>query len=289
MDVDRRCPTPHEPLARSAARTAAATLRGRLHTVMMTCVMAALVGCAATPAEFDDRISHEKLYAEAREELDAGGLERARQLFEKLENRAVGSLYAQQAQLEQAYIYYRQQERAQALAIIERFIKQHPTSPAIDYAHYLQGLVNFNDGLGMFGVLSGQDLSERDQQASREAYEAFRVVVDRYPDSRYAPDAQVRMDYIINTLSAYEVHVSRYYYQRGAYIAAINRAQAAVRDYRGTPAIEEALYIMMRSYEQLGMKDLRADAERVMRKNYPDSTLLAQGFPPSRKRWWHLW
>lgn len=271
MDVDRR------------------SLAYRTRLALTACAVAGLIGCAGTPAEFDDRISHEKLYAEAREELDAGGLERARQLFEKLENRAVGSLYAQQAQLEQAYIYYRQQERAQALAIVERFIKQHPTSPAVDYAYYLQGLVNFNEGLGMFGVLSGQDLSERDQQASREAYEAFRVVVDRYPDSRYAPDAQVRMDYIINTLSAYEVHVSRYYYQRGAYIAAINRAQSAVRDYRGTPAVEEALYIMMRSYEQLGMKDLRDDAERVMRKNYPNSTLLAQGFPPSRKRWWHLW
>lgn len=251
---------------------------------------AGLSGCSSNSAlSNSERESPEKLYAMAREELDGGGLEQARQLFEKVENRATGSLLGQQAQLEQAYIYFRQQERAQSLAIVERFLKMHPTSPALDYAYYLQGLINFNDDLGIFGNWSKQDLTERDQQAAKEAYQSFKVVTDRYPDSRYAPDAQLRMDYITHSLAAYEVHVARYYYQRHAFVAAINRAQRVVKDFRGVPATEEALFILLKSYEQLGLTPLKQDTERVMRLNYPNSPYLAQGFEPSRKRWWHLW
>jgi outer membrane protein assembly factor BamD len=251
---------------------------------------AALSGCSGTPTLSDsDRDNPEKLYAMAREELEGGGLEQAKQLFEKVENRATGSLLAQQAQLEQAYIYYRQQERAQSLAIVERFLKMHPTSPALDYAYYLQGLINFNDDLGLFGNWSRQDLTERDQQAAKEAYQSFKVVTDRYPESRYAPDAQLRMDYITHSLAAYEVHVARYYYQRHAFVAAVNRAQRVVQDFRGVPATEEALFILSKSYEQLGLLPLKQDAERVMRLNYPNSRFLAKGFDLPRKRWWHLW
>jgi outer membrane protein assembly factor BamD len=251
---------------------------------------AGLSGCSGNPTLSDaERETPEKLYAMAREEMDGGGLEQARQLFEKVENRATGSLLGQQAQLEQAYIYYRQQERAQSLAIVERFLKMHPTSPALDYAYYLQGLINFNDDLGIFGNWSNQDLTERDQQAAKEAYQSFKVVADRYPDSRYAPDAQLRMDYITHSLAAYEVHVARYYYQRNAFVAAINRAQRVVKDFRGVPATEEALFILFKSYEQLGLTPLKQDTERVMRLNYPNSRFLARGFEPSSKRWWHLW
>ncbi len=249
-----------------------------------------LSGCSSNPTASDkEQEQPEKLYAKAREELEGGGLEQARQLFEKVENRAAGSLLGQQAQLEQAYIYYRQQERAQSLAIVERFLKMHPTSPALDYAYYLQGLINFNDDLGIFGNWSQQDLTERDQQAAKEAYQSFKVVADRYPDSRYAPDAQLRMDYITHSLAAYEVHVARYYYQRRAFVAAAHRAQQVVKDFRGVPATEEALFILIKSYEQLGLTPLQQDAERVMRLNYPNSRFLARGFDPSRKRWWHLW
>ena len=120
-------------------------------------------------------------------------------------------------QLDLAYAQYRSGERAAALATLDRFIKLHPSSPALDYALYLRGLVNFNDNLGFLGSLAQQDLSERDQQASRDAYQSFSQLVTQFPQSRYAEDARARMDYIVNALAAYEVHVARYYFRRGAY------------------------------------------------------------------------
>lgn len=150
-------------------------------------------------------------------------------------------------------------------------------------------MVNFNDDLGMFAFLTRQDLSERDQKAAKESFESFKELVTRFPDSRYTPDARQRMNYIVNSLAQYEVHVARYYYSRGAYLAAINRAQSAIADYREVPAVEEALYIIVRSYDALGMNDLRDDAQRVLTSNYPQSTYLTQGFKTKDDPWWKMW
>jgi outer membrane protein assembly factor BamD len=168
-------------------------------------------------------------------------------------------------------------------------MKLHPASPALDYALYLKGIVNFNDNLGLFSFVSRQDLSERDQKAAKESFESFRELATRFPDSRYTPDARLRMTYIVNSLAQYEVHVARYYFSRGAYLAAINRAQSALADYRDVPALEEALYIMVRSYDALGMTQLRDDARRVMEKNYPRSEFIGGGFKSTQNPWWKFW
>ena len=178
---------------------------------------------------------------------------------------------------------------AQALATLERFIKLHPTSPALDYALYLQGLINFNDNLGLLGNLASQDLSERDQQASRDAYQSFRQLVEQFPQSTYAEDARTRMSYIVNSLAAYEVHVARYYLRRGAYVAAANRAQQAVQEFQRSPSTEEALIIMAQSYDRLGLVELRDDAERVLKANYPNATLSVDAFGKKKTPWWQLW
>ncbi|AKJ28972.1 competence protein ComL [Caldimonas brevitalea] len=234
-------------------------------------------------------MSTEKLYAEAKDEAAVGNYERAAKFYERLEGRAAGTLLSQQAQLELAYVYYRSNEKAQALATIDRFIKLHPSSPALDYALYLRGIINFNDNLGLFGNLARQDLSERDQQASKDAFQSFKQLVEQFPASTYAPDARLRMNYIVNALAAYEVHVARYYYRRGAYLAAANRAQQAVLDYQQSPAIEEALYLMSRSYDRLGLTQLRDDAERVLKTSFPDSGYLKGGVAKKDEPWWKLW
>lgn len=265
-------------------------LRGTVFALVCSLVLAA---CGTSPKdEIGEGLSNEKLYAEAKDEAAAGNWESAIQRYEKLEGRAAGSLLAQQTQLDLAYAYYRSGEKAQALAKLERFIRLHPTSPALDYALYLQGLVNFNEDLGIFGSLARQDLSERDQQASRDAYESFRQLVERFPASIYAADARLRMNYIVNSLAAYEVHVARYYYRRGGYLAAANRAQRAVEEFRNSPAIEEALYIMVRSYDRLGLEGLRDDAKRVLQTNFPSSRYLAGGDvarAADGKPWWQVW
>lgn len=252
-------------------------------------VAALLAGCSSTPDDKTNAWSPNKLYSEAKDELNSGAYDKAIPLFEKLEGRAAGTPLAQQAQLEKAYAQYKSGDQAQAEATLDRFIKLHPASPALDYALYLKGIVNFNDNLGAFAFLSRQDLSERDQKAAKESFESFKELAARFPDSRYTPDARARMTYIVNSLAQYEVHVARYYYSRGAYVAAINRAQTALNDYQTVPALEEALFIMVRSYDALGMTQLRDDTKRVMEKNYPNSSYLARGFKSSQDPWWKVW
>ncbi len=247
------------------------------HAVAVALMAASvLVACGSTPKDETAGMTPEKLYSEARDETESGGYERAIKLYERLEGRASGTMLGQQAQLERAYLLYRTGEKAQALSVVERFMKLHPTSPAFDYALYLQGVINFNDNLGIFGRLAKQDLSERDQQASRDSYQSFKQLVEQFPQSKYADDAVVRMRYIVNALAAYEVHVARYYFRRAAYVAAANRAQQAIQEFQTSPSTEEALSLMAQSYDRLGLVQLRDDAARVLRQNYPGSQYLAQ-------------
>ena len=265
------------------------SLRSWLTVSAISLAALGLVGCDTMSKEDTSKWTPERLYNEAKEEQSAGAYEKAIKLYERLEGRAAGTVLAQQAQLERAYLLWRTAESAQALATIERFLKLHPTSPAYDYALYLQGLINFNDSLGFLGSLAAQDLSERDQQASRDAYQSFRQLSERFPQSAYAEDARLRMNYIINSLAAYEVHVARYYFRRGAYIAAANRAQAAVQEFQQSPAAEEALYIMAQSYDRLGLTQLRDDADRVLRASFPNTKIHENGLGNKSSPWWKLW
>jgi outer membrane protein assembly factor BamD len=248
-----------------------------------------LAACSSKPIDKTEAWSPNKIYTEAKDELSSGAYDKAIPLFEKLEGRAAGTPLAQQAQLEKAYAHYKAREPAQATATLDRFMKLHPSSPAVDYALYLKGLVDFNDELGIFGFISKQDLSERDQKAAKESFEAFKELVTRFPDSRYTPDSRSRMTYIVNSLAQYEVHVARYYYKRGAYVAAINRAQTALTDYQNVPALEEALFIMLQSYDALGMNQLRDDTKRVIEKSFPQSEYLSKGSKSSGQAWWKFW
>ncbi len=252
-------------------------------------LLAMMAGCGSTPKEAEAQWSAERLYAEAKEEAASGNYERAGKLYERLEGRASGTALAQQAQIERAYMLYKSADKAQALSTLERFIKLHPTSAALDYALYLQGLVNFNDNLGLLGNIASQDLSERDQQASRDSYQSFRQLTEQFPQSAYAEDARVRMNYIVNSLAAYEVHVARYYYRRGAYVAAANRAQSVVTDFQQSPSAQEALYLLKQSYDRLGLTQLRDDADRVLRKSFPGSPIDADGIVANKRPWWQVW
>lgn len=266
-------------------------VRAKLSVVPVVLAASVLAGCSSLKTDDDKTAtwSPNKIHAEARDEMSSGAYEKAIPLLEKLEGRAAGTPLAQQAQLDRAYAHYKAGDQAQALATLDRFIKLHPASPALDYALYLKGIVNFNDNLGLFSSITRQDLSERDQKAAKESFESFKELVARFPESRYASDASARMTYIVNSLAQYEVHVARYYYNRGAYVAAINRAQSALSDYRDVPALEEALFILMRSYDALGMAQLRDDTRRVLEKNYPRSPYLSGSARAGQKPWWQLW
>lgn len=249
-----------------------------------------LGGCSILSDQKDETAgwSVEKMYAEAKEAMSDGAYDKAIKLFEKLEARFPYGRYAQQSQLETAYAYFKQSEPASAITACDRFIRLHPNHPNVDYAYYLKGLANFGDDLGLLAFVSMQDLSERDPKAARDSFDAFKELVRKFPESKYAADATARMNYLINTLAAHEAHVARYYFRRGAYIAAINRAQNSLKSYPGAPANEEALFVIIQGYDALGIKDLRDDSERVMRLNFPKSEYFARGLNPTEP-WWKLW
>ena len=249
-----------------------------------------LGGCGLLPEQIDETSSWSanKLYAEAKGAMNDGAYDKAIKYFEKLEARFPFGRYAQQAQLEVAYAYFRQGEVASTIASCDRFIRLHPNHPNVDYAYYLKGLANFNEDLGLMGYVTLQDLTERDPKAARDSFDAFKVLVTKYPESKYAPDATARMKYLVNAMASNEVHVARYYMKREAYVAALNRAQTAVKTYPDAPANEEALFIMIKAYDALGMADLRDDAERVMRRNFPKSEYYARGLN-QKEPWWKLW
>ena len=273
-------------------RSVAAFLRALAPVAIIgACLGATLLGgCGLLPDVIDETANWtpNKLYSEAKESMNDGAYDKAIKYFEKLEARFPYGRYAQQAQLEVAYAYFRQQETASAIAACERFIRLHPNHPNVDYAYYLKGLANFNEDLGLLGYISLQDLTERDPKSARDSFDSFKELVTKYPESRYTPDATARMKYLVNALASHEVHVARYYMKRQAYVAAVNRAQTAVKTYPDAPANEEALFIMVKAYDLLGMNDLRDDTERVMRRNFPKSEYYVRGLDRSTP-WWKLW
>ena len=259
-----------------------------IFAVLFGCTLAS---CAWLKDDYDETKgwSAAKLYSEAKSSLSDRQYEQAIKYYQKLEARYPYGRFAQQAQIEIAYAHYKDSEPALALAAADRFIKLHPNHPNVDYVYYLKGLANFNEDLGIMGFFGNQDMTERDPKAAGEAFDAFKELVNRFPDSKYTPDAILRMNYLVNALAAHEVHVARYYLKRGAHVAAANRAQFALKTYPQAPANEEGLVILVKAYDALGLKELRDDAERVMVQNFPNSPYLKGRTPRSSARWWEMW
>lgn len=260
---------------------------GLLGALLLSLSLLVLSGCGSKGQEYDPTAgwSAEQLYQDGKTEMNSANWKTAKERFSAVESRFPFGAYAQQAMINLAYVQWKDKEPELALATISRFQQQYPGHPAADYALYLKGLINFTPPSAVFASFTGQDPGERDPKALRQSYLAFTELVDKYPESKYAPDARARLSWLVNTIAMNEVFVARYYYDRYAYVAAINRAQGVITDFQGVPAAEPALYIMMMSYEKLGMKDMRDDVERVLVKNFPNSKLLAEGFPDKYAAW----
>ncbi|HNX70788.1 outer membrane protein assembly factor BamD [Rivihabitans pingtungensis] len=252
---------------------------------------AGLVACSSTKGPADETRGWpiERLYGEARDELNSGNYTRAVQLYETLEARFPYGRYAQQAQMDLAYAHYKDKESQMALAACDRFIKLHPAHANLDYIYYLKGLIHFNEDESLLTRWTGQDLSERDPRAGREAFQAFGELIKRFPDSQYADDARKKMIILVDALAANEMHVARYYMKRKAYLAAANRAQAAIREFSNTPYVEEALALMATAYTELDLKPLADDSRRVLAQNYPNSRYLKTPWVYQDMPWYQFW
>ncbi|MGQ5523905.1 outer membrane protein assembly factor BamD [Chitinimonas sp. PSY-7] len=260
------------------------------HIVTLLTATLLLAACAGTPKSAADNAGPgvEELYTEAKTELDGGNYTRAVKLFETLQARYPYGKYAQQSELEVAYANFKDQEPTLALAAIDRFLKQHPTHPNVDYALYLKGLVNFIEDRSLFARISRQNMAERDPKAARESFEAFNDLVTRFPNSSYTPDARDRMAFLVTALADHELHVAQYYFNRGAYLAAANRSKSVLENYANTDRVETALFIMAASYDKLGQQELRDDARRVIKQNYPQTKLTETNIF-GESPWWKLW
>jgi outer membrane protein assembly factor BamD len=257
---------------------------------MAAAIVAVSAGCSSLSSE-DETVgwTAQRLYGEAKDAMANRSWQKAIKLLAKLEARYPYGRYAQQAQLEIAYANWKDSERASAIAAADRFIKLYPNHPNVDYAWYLKGLVNFYEMQGVLSWLTTPDMSDRDPKAARDAYFAFKEVLTRFPDSRYAEDSRARMRFLVNSLASNEVHVANYYMKRGAFLAAANRAQYAIEHYPQAPAVEEAMSILVKAYDSLGMTDLRDAAGRVLTKNFPESVYLKPGGKKKRVPWWRIW
>lgn len=231
-------------------------------------LIAFLTGCASTPGD-EDQWTAEQLYTEAKSALKAGDFETAIKHFETLEAKYPFGKYAEQAQLDTAYAYYKFDEPDSAIAAADRFIKLHPRHPHVDYAYYLRGLASASKKKGALDFIVRIDSSLLDPSSTRQAFDYFDQLVKRFPDSRYAADAVQRMRRLREDLARHEIYVARYYLKRRAYVAAANRATTVLETYPGSPSLRDALDILIDAYEGLGIEDLAADARRVKALNFP--------------------
>ena len=212
----------------------------------------------------------EKFRTQAKAAVDAGSYEKAIKLYEALESRYPFGEDSAQTQLDIAYAYFKNNDPDSAIAAADRFIKMNPRSPGVDYAYYLKGLVNYNRGIGFIDRFLPTDTSQRDPGTARDALNNFEELIRRFPQSKYVPDARLRMIALKNNLAMYEVHVARYYMKRKAYVAAVDRASTVIDKYQRTPAVPYALLVLQEAYTKLNMLDLAQDTTRVYELNYPN-------------------
>ncbi|SDK80534.1 outer membrane protein assembly factor BamD [Microbulbifer yueqingensis] len=247
-------------------------------TLWLAALAAILVACASTDEEEEGLPSgsrtEQTFYESAQRQLRSSQWDLAIKNLRALEDNFPFGSYAEQAQLELIYAYYRNYENDAAIAAADRFIRLHPQHRNVDYAYYMKGLASFTEGTGLFERFLPTDMTRRDPGSARESFAYFSQLMARYPESRYAPDAQKRMIHLRNLLARYEIHVANYYFKRGAYLAAANRGRYVVENFQQTPAVPDALAVMVQGYHLLGMEDLQNDALAVLRTNYPHHPAL---------------
>lgn len=225
-----------------------------------------------------------KLHENARNALHSGDIANAVKMLEALEARFPFAPEARQAQLDLMYAYYRAHETENAVDAADTFIRENPTHPRVDYAHYIKGLVYFERTPNIMERWFKVNLNRRPPQDARKSFQSFATLIQRYPDSLYAEDARQRMVYLRNRLADYEVAVADYYLRRRAYVAALARAKFCVENYDGAPAVNKALEVQISAYDGLGLKDLAEQSRRVYAANFADRPT-----PQGKSAWWKFW
>jgi len=244
--------------------------------LLLIAILALTAACSSKEV-VDENLSETELYQQAQADLDNSSYSAAVAKLKALESRYPFGRYAEQAQLELIYAYYKSVEPEAAKSAADRFIRLHPQHDNVDYAYYLKGLTSFDQDRGLIARFVPLDMTKRDPGAARDSYNEFAQLTSRYPTSRYAPDAKQRMIYLRNLLAAYEIHVAHYYLTRNAYVAAANRGRYVVENFQETPAVGDGLAVMTEAYQRLTLDDLAATSLETLKLNYPDHPSLVDG------------
>lgn len=251
-----------------------------------------LTSCAifGDPTELDDTKGWQadRIYAEGEQKMLDKDYDQALRYFQILESRFPHGKYATQAQLETAYAHYKKQDPVSTVAAADRFIKLHPNHPNVDYAYYIKGLASFNER-GVIEKYTAQEISDRDPKTLKVSFAALKELTERYPKSRYYKDATQRMVYLVNTLAQHELHVARYYMNRTAYLAALNRAKYVLEYYPNTVSVEEALVVSISAYDYMDLTDLKEDTLRILKTNYPENPMVLGKVSSDERVWWKFW
>ena len=260
-------------------------IRGGLAALCIA--LLALSGCHLHRNRDEKKVTPEALYKKAHKSMESYDFNGAIKNYEQLTARFPFTDEARQARLDLIYAYYRAGEKESATDAAETFVRENPTHPRVDYAWYVKGLVDFERTPNALESLFRADLTKRPPSTARKSFAAFKTVVEQYPKSAYAYDSLQRMVYLRDRLASYEVHVARYYFKRGAYIAAAQRAKGAIEQYDGAPAMKDALAIMIESYDRLNLPPLAAQTRQVYAANFSGEVRLAEA--EVKKSWWQFW
>ncbi len=248
---------------------------GRIAVLLLSMLLisALFSGCAST-TPIDETSSAEELYRSAKRSLNQGDFLTAIDTFETLGARYPFGSYTQQAQLDIAYAYFKQDEYDNAISSADRFIKLYPSSDNIDYAYYMKGLSHYSRGGSFMERMFPRDMSRVNQNWLRSAFAEFDTLIRRFPNSKYIPDAKERMAYLKDEMARHELTTARFYYQRGAMVAVVNRVNFLLEHFDGSKHLPNALALMAGAYGSLGQDDLKKDTLRVLAETEPEHPAL---------------
>ena len=240
--------------------------------LLLVLVAVCVAGCSSRDRTEPRGQSASELYDYAHRQMTSLDYAGAVEAFERIESRFPFSIEAQQAQLELIYAHYKAGNFEESEAASDRFLREQPRHPDIDYVHYLRGLNNFDRSLNLLDSAFDVDPAKRDPALARKSFQSFSTLVSTFPESRYAPDAEQRMIHLRNHLARHEIHVADYYMRLGAWAGAVGRAKTVLQEYEQTPSRVDALVILHNAYRKLGLADLADDVARVVATNHPEAT-----------------
>ncbi|WP_105167745.1 outer membrane protein assembly factor BamD [Pseudoalteromonas sp. T1lg23B] len=246
-------------------------LRTRAFAIVLSASFLGLAACSSAPEQDEiERVpnkSAQALYEDAKQTLDSGLYARAIELLSAINARYPFGPYSRQVQMDLIFAYYQTGNTDQALASIDRFIRLNPNHKNLDYMYYMRGLVNIKADENAFQDYFGVDRADRDANRTRVAFQDLSTLIKSYPDSAYVPEAKKRLVWLLNKMARYELKVAQYYFEREAYLAAANRGKYVVEHYSQSSYLNNALEIMEKSYDKLGLSDLSEHARQTRELN----------------------